>query len=70
LHVTLNIPVEFRKPKLSPRLREYRIAAMLMTVPKASMNENCKPEPWQDDIRASRKLLSSEGKPKSEPMQQ
>lgn len=56
LVIPLLVSAELRNPVIDPRLRNMRIVAASVLVPKAAPNLNNLPEPWKDEVRLSWEL--------------
>lgn len=55
--VTFAVAVNFRLPKSRIGLRHHKLTASFMPVPKATIDENCRPVSAHHDIRLSRHTL-------------
>jgi len=55
--VSFLVPCNLRSPEVSVRLRDRKILAAFVTVPKAPMNKDCRTILREDDIRRARQTL-------------
>jgi hypothetical protein len=63
--VSLSVRRNLCPPELDVRLRKRRETATAVLMPKAPVNEYCRPPTWKHHIRSSRQISSVESVPKS-----
>jgi hypothetical protein len=66
--ITLDVPGQFSKPKLTARLGQNGISTPAMTVPETPVNEHSGLKPRQDDVRLTRQFFTAKREAEPAPM--